>query len=99
MSNTSEGYGPVWLAPRYSTYVVIKAPKSRHSDPRNSHIASFVLGRPVLVCSSTCTGRAAWAAVSAMAQSATEGSSAQPVNPITRISAPAPTSHHEYMTP
>src|SRR3970282_1317715 len=50
---------PVTLAPRYRTYVEISAPKSRQSEARNSHIASFVLGSPVLVaCSSTTSGRA-----------------------------------------
>ena len=49
MSNTSAGYGPVVLAPRYSTYVEISAPNSRQSDARNSHIASLRCGSPVLV--------------------------------------------------
>src|SRR5262245_33063753 len=35
----------------------------------------------------------------AIAQSATEGSSAHPVNPTTMTTAPAATSHHEYRTP
>jgi hypothetical protein len=71
---------------------VISPPNSRHSEARNSHIASFVDRRPVDVYS-----MGVW--MSDIAHSATEGSSAQPVSPTTITSAPAATSHQEYRTP
>jgi hypothetical protein len=62
--------------------VVINAPNSRHSDDRKIHIASFVLGRPVVVWCPAAGGFAAGVfdkEVSATAYpSATEGSSAHP---------------------
>src|SRR5947209_6920704 len=42
MSYTSWGNGPTTLRPRYSRYVEIRAPNSRHSEPRNAHIPDLV---------------------------------------------------------
>src|SRR5918993_5976289 len=54
-------------------YVEISPPKSRHSDPRNSHIASLLFDSPVVVWCTTWSGAsppvsasAAWTAASAM---------------------------------
>ena len=38
---------PLPWRPRYSMYVLMSPPNSRHSDPRNSHIASLLLDKPV----------------------------------------------------
>src|SRR5918992_125753 len=56
MSYTCSGNGPWMLRPRYSRYVEIRAPKNRHSEPRNAHMPSLRLSRPVAV---TCTPCAA----------------------------------------
>jgi hypothetical protein len=84
MSKMSAGYGGSVLAPRYSRYVEISAPKSRHSEDRNSHIASFVLGRPVEVsCPPPPAGACppspcSIAACATWSPYSAEGSSAQP---------------------
>src|SRR4051794_30477925 len=44
--------GPAFgVRSRYSRNVEMRPPNSRHSDPRNTHIASFSFERPVEVCS------------------------------------------------
>ena len=53
----------------------MSAPNSKHSEERNSHIASLVCGRPVVV---SCSSWLCVIATSAIRYSATEGSSAQP---------------------
>ena len=67
----------------------MSAPNRRHSELRNSHIASFVFGSPVLVSCSPC----AIGGVGHQPSSATEGSIAQANRPTTITRAPAPTSH------
>src|SRR4028118_1621139 len=42
----------------------MRPPKSRHSEPRNTHIASFSLERPVLVAWPPAGPVSAWGAVS-----------------------------------
>ena len=53
---------PPAVRPRYSMYVEIRPPNSRHSEPRNSHIASLLLEMPacwrapVVSRSAVCSG-------------------------------------------
>src|SRR6266540_6669098 len=64
MSYTWAGVGPEVLRPRYSREVEIRAPNSRHSEPRNAHTAILALESPVEVrCSSGTATVAAWAIV------------------------------------
>ncbi len=54
MSNKSDAFGPTSMASssgllRSNKYTEIRAPNSRHSEPRNAHMVSFSLVRPVEV--------------------------------------------------
>ena len=49
MSHSCAGPGEPVCRPRYSMYVEMSPPNSRHSLPRNNHIASLLLLSPVEV--------------------------------------------------
>jgi hypothetical protein len=66
----------------------MSAPKSRHSDPRNTHIPSFVFSMPVLV-RWTSGAIVVCSAKGFPSRYSVPGSKAQPYSPPSKINPPA----------